>query len=82
METPGFPAACRAIRSHRTGRTTQEVEEWTDPEEAAKEAVVFWWDFLWPQQNPVSSMGCLGIFTYHEYDVIFMILIFMVAWYI
>lgn len=27
----------RQLASHRTGRTTQEVEEWTDPEEAAKE---------------------------------------------
>ena len=27
----------RQLASHRTGRTTQEVEEYTDPEEAAKE---------------------------------------------
>ena len=35
-----FSWACWAkrARSHRTGRTTEEVEEWTDPEEAAKEA--------------------------------------------
>jgi hypothetical protein len=26
-----------SLRSHRTGRTTQEVEQWTDPEESAKE---------------------------------------------
>lgn len=27
----------RQLASHRTGRTTQEVEQWTDPEESAKE---------------------------------------------
>ena len=31
-----------SLRSHRTGRTTQEVEQWTDPEQDAKEVP---WEF-------------------------------------
>lgn len=53
METPGFPAAFRAVRSHRTGRTTQEVEEWTDPEEAAKEVVDFGGIFVGPTKSKI-----------------------------
>ena len=49
-----------AIRSHRTGRTTQEVEEWTDPEEAAKEVVLFGWIFCGPKKSKIMH-GLPGV---------------------